>query len=75
MLPRFSNEGFAAYRHAWARGDALRDRSIRVILGSEEITGTARGIDADGALLVEAGGSMRKFVSGEASLRLQPENT
>ena len=73
MLPRFSADGFASYRAAWEHGDALRDRPIRVISGEAEIAGIARGIDADGGLLVEVAGALRKFVSGEASLRLQTE--
>jgi len=73
MLIRFSADGFAAYRDAWIQVDALRGRGVRVIVGGQESLGIARGIDLDGGLLVEVDGFVKKFVSGEATLRLQTE--
>jgi hypothetical protein len=34
------------------------------------VTGVARGVDAEGALLLDNGERVQRFVSGEASLRL-----
>ncbi len=34
------------------------------------VSGTARGVDAEGALLLDTGAGVRRFVSGEASLRM-----
>jgi BirA family biotin operon repressor/biotin-[acetyl-CoA-carboxylase] ligase len=51
--------------------DALRNRPVCVLLGATDFTGIAAGIDADGGLLLDSDGQVRKFVSGEASLRLQ----
>jgi len=34
------------------------------------VSGIARGVDTDGALLLETKERMQRFVSGEASLRL-----
>jgi BirA family transcriptional regulator, biotin operon repressor / biotin---[acetyl-CoA-carboxylase] ligase len=73
MLTRFSADGFAAFREAWIQIDALRGRAVRVIVGGQESVGTAHGIDLDGGLLVDVDGSVKKFVSGEATLRLQTE--
>ena len=70
MLGEFEREGFAAFRDAWLALDALSGRSVRVLLGSEVISGTARGVDLDGALLLDTGHGVRRFVSGEASLRV-----
>ncbi len=69
MLGEFEREGFAAFRDAWASLDALSGRRARVVLGNAVISGTARGVDAEGALLLETGDGMQRFVSGEASLR------
>lgn len=69
MLGHFEREGFAAFRDAWTLLDALNGRPARVLLGDAVISGTARGVDEEGALLLETGGGMRRFVSGEASLR------
>ena len=70
MLPQFSRDGFAPYRQAWRLSDALHGREVRVLAGDSTIDGTARGIDADGGLLVEVNGAIKKFVSGDVSLRL-----
>jgi BirA family biotin operon repressor/biotin-[acetyl-CoA-carboxylase] ligase len=69
MLSEFEREGFAAFRDAWMALDALSGRPARVVLGGVVISGTARGVDAEGALLLETGEGMQRFVSGEASLR------
>ncbi len=70
MLGQFEREGFAPFRDAWTGLDALRDRRAQVIAGEGAISGTARGVDEEGALLLESGGRMHRFVSGEVSLRL-----
>jgi BirA family biotin operon repressor/biotin-[acetyl-CoA-carboxylase] ligase len=70
MLERFEREGFAAYRDAWTALDALNGRTARVSIGDAAVTGTARGVDEDGALLIETQGQIQRFVSGEASLRV-----
>jgi BirA family transcriptional regulator, biotin operon repressor / biotin---[acetyl-CoA-carboxylase] ligase len=70
MLMSFEREGFAAFREAWGSLDALRDRPAQVLMGEKTVSGTARGVDAYGALLLESGGRMQEFVSGEVSLRL-----
>jgi BirA family biotin operon repressor/biotin-[acetyl-CoA-carboxylase] ligase len=55
-------EGFAAR-------DALRDREVSWE-GAGSGSGTARGIDADGNLLVEAGAELVTLGAGEVSLRV-----
>jgi BirA family biotin operon repressor/biotin-[acetyl-CoA-carboxylase] ligase len=70
MLVQFERVGFPAFRDEWSALDALNGRSVQVQLGDKITTGTARGADLDGALLVEADGRLQRFVSGEASLRL-----
>jgi BirA family biotin operon repressor/biotin-[acetyl-CoA-carboxylase] ligase len=42
---------------------------VRVQQGTGTIEGLARGIDADGALLVDVGGARRRIHSGEVSVR------
>jgi BirA family biotin operon repressor/biotin-[acetyl-CoA-carboxylase] ligase len=70
MLGQFERDGFAPFRDAWQALDVLRGRAARVLLGDAAMSGTARGVDADGALLLESGGRLHRFVSGEVSLRL-----
>jgi BirA family biotin operon repressor/biotin-[acetyl-CoA-carboxylase] ligase len=70
MLVQFEREGFAAFRDAWTVLDALSGRPARVLLAETAISGTARGVDREGALLLDTGDGVQRFVSGEVSLRL-----
>jgi BirA family biotin operon repressor/biotin-[acetyl-CoA-carboxylase] ligase len=70
MLAQFEREGFAPFRDAWTALDALSGRPARVLLGSTAVSGTACGVDLEGALLLDTGGRVQRFVSGEASLRV-----
>jgi BirA family biotin operon repressor/biotin-[acetyl-CoA-carboxylase] ligase len=69
MLADFERDGFAGFREAWTALDALRDRPAQVLMGEAVICGTARGVDAHGALRLERDGRLQEFVSGEVSLR------
>jgi BirA family biotin operon repressor/biotin-[acetyl-CoA-carboxylase] ligase len=40
-----------------------------VSLGDRQHRGIARGIDADGALMLETPGGVLRFISGEVSVR------
>jgi BirA family biotin operon repressor/biotin-[acetyl-CoA-carboxylase] ligase len=68
-LEEFERAGFEPFFDEWSAADALAARGARVEHGAMLVEGTARGIDLDGALLLEVGGQIRRFVSGEASLR------
>jgi BirA family transcriptional regulator, biotin operon repressor / biotin---[acetyl-CoA-carboxylase] ligase len=70
MLLQYERCGFAAFRDAWAALDGLNGRAAQVVVGDSAVSGIARGVDADGALLLETKDRMQRFVSGEASLRL-----
>ena len=65
----FSERGFAAFADEWRAADALRDQPVRIEQGGGSVSGIARGIDPDGALLVDTGDQRQRFVSGEVSLR------
>jgi BirA family biotin operon repressor/biotin-[acetyl-CoA-carboxylase] ligase len=70
MLADFERRGFAAFRDEWTALDALHDQPVRLQQGDRNAQGIARGVDVDGALLLEIDGGLQRFVSGEASLRL-----
>ncbi len=70
MLDEFERSGFAAFRREWTMLDALGGRQVRVLAGDGSVEGTARGVDPDGALLLEVRGQLQRHVSGEVSLRL-----
>lgn len=71
MLGQFQQEGFAAFFDAWMALDALRGRPAQVQSTTGDVmSGTALGVDAEGALLLDCGDRVQRFVSGEVSLRL-----
>jgi len=69
VLTAFEHNGFEAFADEWRRYDWLADRVVTVRSGRRSLTGTARGIDADGALLIDSGGTVKRLVAGEISLR------
>ncbi|HEX4872643.1 MAG TPA: biotin--[acetyl-CoA-carboxylase] ligase [Nevskiaceae bacterium] len=71
-LPRFAREGFAAARAHWLALDATRDRAVRLLSAGAAISGIARGVDAQGALLLDTAEGLRPQHAGDLSLRLDP---
>ncbi|HEY4369165.1 MAG TPA: biotin--[acetyl-CoA-carboxylase] ligase [Steroidobacteraceae bacterium] len=69
MLQIFSGQGFAPFVEEWRKLDTLANAQVKVLSGSGTIYGVARGVEMDGALLVDVEGQLLKFVSGEVSLR------
>lgn len=70
LLADYEQNGFAPYRDEWLSADYLVGRHVRVDEASQPILGTARGIDSDGALLVEtAAQGRRRVISGDVSVR------
>lgn len=69
LLQVFATQGFEPFVDEWRRLDTLAQVPVKVINGTETTLGIAQGVEADGALLVEVNGQLRRFVSGEVSLR------
>lgn len=65
----FGREGFTAFAPRWAALDALAGAHVRVAQTDGDVEGEACGTDADGALLVRVAGQVRRFHSGDVSLR------
>jgi BirA family biotin operon repressor/biotin-[acetyl-CoA-carboxylase] ligase len=70
-LAVFEQEGLKPFRDEWQRADALRGRAVNVTTVQDTTRGTARGIDLDGALLVETSKGLARFVSGDVSVRAE----
>jgi BirA family biotin operon repressor/biotin-[acetyl-CoA-carboxylase] ligase len=68
-LLEFEQQGLRAFMEEWRRADALRGRTVTVSSGDERTRGLARGVDLTGALLIENPQGVRKFVTGEVSVR------
>jgi BirA family transcriptional regulator, biotin operon repressor / biotin---[acetyl-CoA-carboxylase] ligase len=65
----FEQAGLARFAAEWTTADALAGRVVSVKLAQGEFVGHARGIDADGALCVQGNDALRRFNSGEVSVR------
>jgi len=70
-LDEFEKKGLQPFRQRWLEWDAYMNAKIVLQLGDRAVTGIARGIDQQGALLLELQGQLQKFYSGEIrSMRL-----
>ena len=61
--------GMAGFVERWNRLDNFLGRPIKLIMGPREITGIARGINEQGAVLLETDDGIEAFIGGEISLR------
>ena len=69
-LERFAGSGFATLRGEWMAHHAFQDIPVRLLsdFGPPQ-AGICRGVDLDGALLLESDGRVERVLSGEISLR------
>ena len=69
LVERVERDGFAGIAADYAAQCVTIGSAVRVI-GAEEFTGTAEGIDETGALLVrDASGEVRRVLAGDVSVR------
>ncbi|WP_354692903.1 bifunctional biotin--[acetyl-CoA-carboxylase] ligase/biotin operon repressor BirA [Phytobacter sp. RSE-02] len=68
-LQSFEQEGLSPWLARWKKLDNFIDRPVKLIIGEREIFGISRGIDAQGALLLEQDGVIKPWMGGEISLR------
>ena len=65
-VQRFARDGFVPLRTAFHARDALVGRELEC---SDGVTGTARGVDVQGALMVHTAAGLKKISSAEVSVR------
>ncbi|KMJ44718.1 biotin--[acetyl-CoA-carboxylase] synthetase [Xenorhabdus khoisanae] len=68
-LTQFENEGLSPFIPRWLKLDNFINRPVKLIIGEQEIHGIARGIDQQGALLLDINGVITPYIGGEISLR------
>lgn len=70
VLEIFAAQGFAALRGEWRAHHAFENQPVRLLSDfAPPRAGICRGIDDDGALLLEVDGRIERILSGELSLR------
>lgn len=69
-LIEFARAGFGPFRQEWMRFDALAGKTVTLLMPDRTgHTGVAAGVADDGALLLQTLSGLRRFHSGEVSLR------
>lgn len=68
-MSEFAGTGLASFQDEYRAADALAGRAVQIHGGNGPAAGTARGIDADGALKVEHDGRIHRIIAGEVSVR------
>ncbi|MDU0353077.1 bifunctional biotin--[acetyl-CoA-carboxylase] ligase/biotin operon repressor BirA [Paraglaciecola aquimarina] len=65
----FEQDGLKPFVEQWKQLDVYANRAIRLIMGQKTIEGIGRGIDTNGALLLETQSGLQSFHGGEISVR------
>jgi len=69
-LREFEREGLRPFSEEWRNADALRGRPVEVRAAEGTTTrGYARGIDVRGALMLETPAGVKRFISGDVTVR------
>ncbi|MCC2618326.1 bifunctional biotin--[acetyl-CoA-carboxylase] ligase/biotin operon repressor BirA [Aestuariibacter halophilus] len=67
----FASNGFAPLLEEWHALDYFRDQPVTLLSGQRQQQGICRGVNAQGALLLEQGGQITPCYGGEISVRGQ----
>lgn len=68
-LVQFEQLGLSPFIQHWNELDNFLNRPVKLLIGDDVIKGIARGINEQGALLLEQNGVIKPFIGGEISLR------
>lgn len=68
-LEEFEKNGLAFFIDDWNHLDNFIHRPVKLLIGDDVIRGVAKGINDQGALLLEQNGKIQAYVGGEISLR------
>ncbi len=68
-LSDYEHNGMQGFITRWERLDNFLNRPAKLIMGNREIEGTVRGINEQGAILLETDRGVESFIGGEISLR------
>lgn len=68
-LTEFEQKGLTAFINDWNRLDNFANRPVKLLIGDHIIRGVAKGINEQGALMLEQNGTLNAYIGGEISLR------
>lgn len=67
-IQTFTHQGLGCFIDAWREFDLLDGKKITIQNGQNTLTGTARGIDTDGMLIIDTGNGIERLNSGTVRL-------
>ena len=68
-LNDYEESGMEGFTSRWNRLDNFLDRPVKLLMGNRVVEGIARGINSQGALLLETEQGVTPYLGGEISLR------
>lgn len=68
-IPEFELHGLQAFKSEWEAADLYYDQAIKLICGDRTSEGISKGIDNNGALLVQTNAGIKTYHGGEISVR------
>lgn len=70
LLEDYEQHGLQPHLGRWFELDCFLNKDVNILIGDGKQSGICRGIDENGALLLERNGQLETFIGGEVSLRL-----
>lgn len=71
-LMQHQSKGLAVMMDEWHQQDFFLNKKVRLLTGERQAQGICRGINSQGALLLEIDGQIKTIYGGEVSLRAAP---
>ena len=68
-LTLFESDGLEPFISKWRALDVYANQAVKLIIGKQSITGINRGIDENGAILLETKQGIKAYHGGEVSVR------
>ncbi|MGX9461115.1 bifunctional biotin--[acetyl-CoA-carboxylase] ligase/biotin operon repressor BirA [Shewanella sp. A14] len=68
-LQLFEQEGLVSFLDRWNEFDLFIHREVSLLMAPNVVSGICRGIDKQGALLLETEQGIKRYIGGEISLR------
>lgn len=70
LLPKYEQTGLQPFLARWFELDCFLNQQVNLLIADNVKAGVCRGINEQGALLLECDGKIAEYVGGEISLRL-----
>ena len=68
-LSLFQQAGLTVFTERWAVADLFVGQLVKLLMGQDEVHGLCKGIDDQGAIVLETENGLQSYIGGEISLR------